>query len=140
MLEYILFHEKPFQLFIDWLKDNKVDSDTHIDEESYIIKISEDLPEDLLDEIDEKYEEFMDMNQDIVNDEEKENNDGYNMAGVVVTLNDGSISYADIDSNLLARVVSVITPEEFSHIVTAIADAVENPQPKTFCQRMREKG
>jgi len=39
---------------------------------------------------------------------------------------------------LLNRIVSVISPEEFGVVVDAIADAVENPQPKTYCQRVRE--
>ena len=138
MLDYILFNEKPYKLFIDWLKVNNISYETKIDEESYLIQVPENLKQDLLDSIDDKYEEFMDMNQDIVNEEEKQNHDGYNMAGIIVTLKDGSTSYADIDSNLLGRVVSVITPEEFGTIVDAIADAVENPQPKTYCQRMRE--
>lgn len=139
MLDYILFNEKPYQLFVDWLKEKNVACEVERDDENYVIKVSEDLDEDLLDEIDDKYEVFMDINQDIIDEEEKENNDGYNMAGVLVTLKDGSISYADIDSKLLGRVISVIAPEEFAEIVTAIADAVENPQSKTFCQRMREK-
>ena len=139
MLDYILFDEIPYQLFIDWLKAKDVTYEVERDEDNYVIKVSEDLDEDLLDDIDEKYDELMDMNQEIINEEEKENNDGYNMAGIVVTLKDGTISYADIDSNLLSRVVSVISPEELGEIVCAIADAVENPQPKTYCQRMREK-
>lgn len=138
MLDYILFNEKPFDLFISWLKANNVSYETKIDEESYVIQVPENLEEDLLDAIDDKYEEFMDMNQDIVNEEEKQNHDGYNMAGIIVTLKDGTTSYADIDSDLLNKIVSVITPQEFGVVVDAIADAVENPQPKTYCQRMRE--
>lgn len=139
MLDYVLFDEVPYKLFIDWLKSKSVTYAVERDEDNYIIKVSEDLDEDLLDDIDDKYEELMDMNQDIINESEKENNDGYNMAGVVVTLKDGTISYADIDSKLLSRVISVISPEELGEIVCAIADAVETPQPKTYCQRMREK-
>lgn len=135
MLEYILFHEKPFQLFIDWLQAKGISSDTEIEDDNYLIKIPEDLDDDLLDEVDEKYDALMDMNQQIVNDEEKENNQGYHMAGVVVTLKDGTVSYADVDPELLGRVISAISPEEFGEIVTAIADAVENPQPKACCQR-----
>ncbi|MCK4706537.1 MAG: hypothetical protein KAT90_13745 [Gammaproteobacteria bacterium] len=135
MLEYILFHEKPFQLFIDWLQAKGISSDTEIEDDNYLIKIPEDLDDDLLDEVDEKYDVLMDMNQQIVNDEEKENNQGYHMAGVVVTLKDGTVSYADVDPELLGRVISAISPEEFGEIVTAIADAVENPQPKACCQR-----
>ena len=138
MLDYILFNEKPYNLFIEWLKLNDISYETKIDEESYVIQVAENLKDDLLEAIDEKYEEFMDMNQDIVNAEEKEKHEGYNMAGIIVTLKDGTTSYADIDSELLSRVVSVISPEEFGTIVDAIAEAVENPQPKTYCQRMRE--
>ena len=135
MLEYILFHEKPFQLFIDWLRAKGISPDTEIEDDNYLIKIPEDLDDDLLDEVDEKYDALMDMNQKIVNDEEKENNQGYHMAGVVVTLKDGTVSYADVDPELLGRVISAISPEEFGEIVTAVADAVENPQPKECCNR-----
>lgn len=139
MLDYILFDEIPYQLFVDWLKGKGIAYESERDDENYVIKVSEDLDEDLLDDIDDKYDELMDMNQDIINEAEKENNDGYNMAGIVVTLQDGTTSYADIDSKLLSRVIGVISPEELGEIVCAIADAVENPQPKTYCQRMREK-
>lgn len=139
MLDYILFDKKLFQQFIDWLKAKDVTYEVEIDEDNYVIKVSEDLDEDLLDAIDDKYDEFMDMNQDLINDEESESNDGYHSAGVIVALKDGSISYADVDSNLLSRVVSVITPEELGQLVSAIADAVENPQPKTYCQRKRDE-
>ena len=55
-----------------------------------------------------------------------------------VTLKDGTISYADVDPKLLGRVMSAVSPEEFGEIVNAIANAVENPQPKAYCQRVRE--
>ena len=139
MLDYILFDKKLFQQFVDWLKAKDIVYEVEIDEDNYVIKISEDLDEDLLDAVDDKYDEFMDMNQDIINDEESETNDGYHSAGVIVTLKDGSISYADVDSSLLGRVVSVISAEELGELVCAIADAVENPQPKTYCQRKRDE-
>ena len=135
MLDYILFHEKPFKLFVDWLQSKGISPETEIDEDNYLIKIPEDLDDDLQDEVDEKYDALMDMNQQIVNDEEKENQQGRHMAGIVVTLKDGTVSYADVDPVLLGRVISAISPEEFGEIVTAIADAVENPQTKAYCQR-----
>ena len=135
MLDYILFHEKPFKLFVDWLQSKGISPETEIDEDNYLIKIPEDLDDDLQDEVDEKYDALMDMNQQIVNDEEKENQQGRHMAGIVVTLKDGTVSYADVDPVLLGRVISAISPEEFGEIVAAIADAVENPQAKAYCQR-----
>lgn len=138
MLEYILFHEKPFQLFIDWLKSKNVPFETEIDEDNHLIRIPEDIDDDLLNEVDERYDALMDMNQEIVDDEERENQQGHHMAGVVVTLKDGSVSYADIEPKLLGRVISTISPEEFGVIVAAIADAVESPQPQPYCQRTHQ--
>ncbi|MDA3868544.1 MAG: hypothetical protein PF589_01040 [Gammaproteobacteria bacterium] len=139
MLEYILFHIKPFQLFVDWLKTKEISFETEIDEDNYLIKIPEDIDDDLLDEVDEKYDAMMDMNQKIVEDQENEDQQGYHMAGIVVTLKDGTVSYADVDPGLLGRVMSAISPEEFGQIVATIADAVETPQPKSYCQRQREQ-
>lgn len=139
MFEYILFDEKPFQLFMLYLADKGIDAETEIDEgESYEIKIADDIDDDLLDAIEIKYEALMDMNQQIVNDEEKTNDVNYHMAALVVTLSNGEVSYADIDPDVMARIISIITPQELGDMVNSIADAVENPQPKSYCQRMRE--
>ncbi|MCK5262496.1 MAG: hypothetical protein KAJ92_02370 [Gammaproteobacteria bacterium] len=138
MLEYVLFHEKTFLLFVDWLKSKGVSPDVEIGDDTYEIKIPEDLDDELLDAVDEKYEALMDMSQQMTDDEEKENQQGYHMAGIVVTLKDGTVSYADVDPKLLGRVMSAISPEELGVIVSAIADAVEKPQPKAYCQRVRE--
>ncbi|MCK5001478.1 MAG: hypothetical protein KAS57_00530 [Gammaproteobacteria bacterium] len=138
MLEYVLFHEKTFLLFVDWLKSKGVSPDVEIGDDTYEIKIPEDLDDELLDAVDEKYEALMDMSQQMTDDEEKENQQGYHMAGIVVTLKNGTVSYADVDPKLLGRVMSAISPEELGVIVSAIADAVEKPQPKAYCQRVRE--
>lgn len=140
MYEYILFHEKPLQLFSDWLKEQGIAFETgkeHVDN-NYVVKLSADLDDDLIDEIEDQYDIYVEMSEQIVIQEDQENDAGYHMAGVVVTLKDGSISYADIDPDVMSRVIDAITPVEFTGIVNAIADAVENPQPKNFCQRFRE--
>ena len=62
MLDYVLFDEKPFQLFVDWLKTKGLQPEINIEEEQYEIRLPEDLDDDLLDEIDEQYDMFMDMN------------------------------------------------------------------------------
>ncbi len=139
MIEYVLFDKQPFDAFIEWLKARGVPHEFRIEDGNYEIDIPEDLDDDLSDAIDEQYEKCMDMNQELVEQQEREENDGYHMAGVLVTLKDGGISYADVDPRLLGRVMSAISPEEFGEIVNAIVDAVENPQPKTYCQRMRDQ-
>jgi hypothetical protein len=136
MLEYIFFHPVPTQLFVDWLHEQGVPTQSRQDEESYIIEIPDDLDEDLDNAIDTKYEALLEMNEEIMKEEHADEAE-YHMAGISVQLSDGRVSYADIDPKLLGRVMGCITPEEFSTIVDAIATAVENPQEQTYCQRRR---
>lgn len=136
MLEYVLFDKKPFQLFVDWLKEKGVACNVEMEEGNYLIQIPEDLDDDLLDSIEEKYDECMDMNEELLEAREE---DDYNMSGIIVTLKDASISYADVEPDLVNRILSVISAEELNDFVSAIADAVENPQSKSFCQRQREE-
>ncbi|MBI1422210.1 MAG: hypothetical protein GC149_02005 [Gammaproteobacteria bacterium] len=138
MLEFIFFHETPHRLFVDWLKEKGLAPESSIEDETFQVALPEDLDDALYDEIEEKYETFMEMNEEILR-EENADEAGYHMAGIAVHLKDGNVSYADIDPKLLGRVMGAITAEEFAIIVDAIVTAVENPQDRTFCQRQRDK-
>jgi len=139
MLEYVLFDKKPFQLFVDWLKEQGVACETEIEGDSYLIHVPEDLDDELMDAIEEKYDVCMDMNQELLEASVYDARDEYNMSGLIVTLKDGSVSHADVDPDLINRLLTAISADELGELVTAIADAVENPQPKSFCQRQREE-
>jgi hypothetical protein len=39
---------------------------------------------------------------------------------------------------LLNKVMQALDPRELGELVTAVVDAVENPDQRTFCQRMRD--
>ena len=138
MLEFIFFHKTPQGLFIDWLKEKGLDPEVSEEDEVYGVNLPEDIDDALYDEIEEQYESFMEMNEEIMK-EENLDEAGYHMAGIAVHLRDGNVSYADIDPRLLGRVMGAITPEEFATIVDAIVTAVENPQDRTFCQRQRDE-
>jgi len=138
MLEFIFFHKTPYGLFIDWLKEKGLEPGSSAADEAYEVYLPEDLDDDLYNEIEEKYEAFMEMNEEIMRQENADEAD-YHMAGIAVHLRDGNVSYADIDPELLGRLIGVITPEEFAIIVDAIVTAVENPQDRTYCQRQRDE-
>lgn len=138
MLEFIFFHKVPHGLFIDWLKDKGLEPQSSTEDEFFQVYLPEDIDDVLYEEVEEKYELLMELNEDILK-QENADEEGYHMAGIAVHLRDGSVSYADIDPKLLGRVMGAITPEEFAVIVDAIVTAVENPQDSTFCQRQRDK-
>lgn len=137
MLEFIFFHKSPHSQFIEWLRHKGLEPESSTTDEVYQVYLPEELDDSLYDEIEEKYDVLMEMNEEILR---KENADeaGYHMAGIAVHLRDGNVSYADIDPQLLGRIMGALTAEEFANVVEAIVTAVENPQDRTFCQRQRD--
>ena len=137
MLEFIFFHQIPHDLFIEWLKEKDLYPESTEEQETFTVSLPEDIADELYNEIEVKYEYFMEMNESILKQENADDAD-YHMAGIAVHLRDGNVSYADIDPKLLGRVMEAFTPEEFSIIVDAIVTAVEHPQQRTYCQRQRD--
>lgn len=69
MLEFIFFHKTPHGLFIDWLKEKGLEPESSAEDEAYMVYLPEDLDDKLYAEIEEKYESFMEMNEEIMNKE-----------------------------------------------------------------------
>ncbi|MCU7946006.1 MAG: hypothetical protein KZQ72_05085, partial [Candidatus Thiodiazotropha sp. (ex Cardiolucina cf. quadrata)] len=95
------------------------------------------LPEDLDDALDEKietyYDQMLTMNEALI--AEQEGMDHLHRAGVNVTLADGRVVQAEIELELMQRLLEAVSPVELGKFVNAIADAVENPDQRPFCQR-----
>lgn len=138
MLEYIFFHRQPFDAFVEYLNERGLAPETEVEEDSFEVRLPEDLDDDLAAEIEERYDAFMDMNRELFEQTQEQGADNYQAAGVVLNLKDGQAVYAHVDPALLARVMTVLSPQEFGEIVNAIVDAVEDPDTRTFCQRMRD--
>jgi len=138
MLEFVFFHPTPQQLFIDWLKGKKLQPEVHVEDEVYTVMLPEEIDDALYDAIEEKYEELLEMNEEIMITENADEEGYHHMAGISVQLKDGRTSYADIDPKRRGRGRACISPEAFATIVDAIVTAVENPQERTYCQRQRE--
>lgn len=139
MLQYIFFHEKPYQIFIDWLKQKDITAEGKNSSEGYEIRIPEEMDEALGDEIDDKYDELLDFNQELMAEDAGDDNTDYQMSAVLIELKDGRTTYADIDTRLMGRIMGVLSPEEFGEVVEAIANAVEDPQERSYCQRLRDE-
>lgn len=137
MIEYALFSKQPFDLFVGYLKEQGLSPQTRQEEDCLLVILPEDLESELHDRIDTEYDRLLTLNMNLVDADEAENS-GYHTAGIVVNLKDGHISYANVDPGHMARILEVLSPEDFGKVVTAIVDAVENPDPRTACQKMRD--
>lgn len=137
MLQYVFFHQQPFDLFIEFINARGVQGETTVDDMSYEISLSEDIEDKLIEEIDVEYDRLLDMNQQLMEDEGNTEQD-YVMAAIDVPLADGQVSQAFIEPELINRVMQVINAKEMGILVKAIVEAVENPDQRSFCQRVRD--
>lgn len=138
MLEYVFFHPTPFGQFIEFVQAIGLRPETVSGDETYEVHLPEDIDDAVSERIEERYDALMALNQALFESEQGEGADDYHAAGVVVNLNDGTAVYADVDPGVMARIMEVISAKEFGDVVNAIVDAVEAPDTRTFCQRMRD--
>jgi len=137
MLEYVLFHPKPFELFIAFLKENKLAIETDENDGIYEIRISEEINKSLSEEIEAEYDRLIALNQELFFAENPPTDENYRMASVMITLKNGDMTSAHLPPELLARVLDVIDEGEFHQIISAVVDAVENPDERSYCQKVR---
>ena len=135
MLEYVFFHARPFDEFVTYLQDLELQPETEADEDSWEVRLPEDIDDELSEKIEARYDQLMELNQELFDAEQPRD---YHAAGVVVNLGSGETVYAQVDPHLLGKIMGVLTPEEFGEVVNAIVDAVEHPDERTLCQRMRD--
>lgn len=139
MLEYVLFHKKPFELFVAYLKDQGISPQTEENGEIYEIRFLDNIDNELAEQIEEKYDQFISMNQEMFYAENKDSTENYRMASIMITLEDGTLTSADIRPELMAKTIEAIGEVELNEIVTAVVKAVENPDSRTFCEKFRSR-
>ena len=136
MNEYALFNKEPVELFTAFLRARGIDPEISRDDKSYTIAIPADLGDDLEDEIEDKYGELLMLNRDIFM---AENEDESLVASIGVKRRDGNLSQAFVDPDVLGKILGVVTADEFDEVVASVVMAVEDPDDRSFCDRVREK-
>ena len=99
----------------------------------FTVSISDDCELDMIEKIEDYYDEMMDLNETLVSAEE--GHAEIKNAGISVNLSDGSVVLADVNPNLIYKLSTALSPEEIMELVNAIADAVENPDTRPLCKR-----
>ncbi|MEJ1296668.1 MAG: hypothetical protein RPU64_13515 [Candidatus Sedimenticola sp. (ex Thyasira tokunagai)] len=137
MLEYIFFDQRPWTLFDKFLKEKGLEPESVHEEQGYLVSIPDDTDDDLMESIEAYYDEMLDMNESLFLEQQGEGQ--VHAAGVSVSLSDGRSVDAMVDPELLNRMLEVVSTDELGRFVTAIVDAVENPDDRPFCRRHRDE-
>ncbi len=137
MLEFVLFHQKPVQLFESFLKDLQILPTICEDDGIFMITIPDNMSDETSDKVENYYDELMAMNKELFFAEHDATRDNYQMATVMVTLEDGQTSSAHVRPELINQILDAISEEEMHEFVAAIAKAVEHPDERSYCQKVR---
>ena len=136
-LEYIFFHQQQYQKFKQFLESRNIEMlKEGIDEtdvEGFVIHIQDNLDDEISEEIEDFYDEMMDFSETLVADESEDNESS--RVGLNVTLMDGRSVLAEVEPDVLNRILTVVSHQELGNLVDAIADAVENPDQRPLCKR-----
>ena len=136
MIEYLFFNTEISLKFIALLKQKGVaweeaKEDVH---ESIIIKVSEDIGDELWDELDEDYDDLSEKDQLLLEASMKDDND-VSTAGIYIQLKGGKQTVANINPDVMNRMLKVINMEEFNEFIEVIVNSVEEPDDTAICQR-----
>lgn len=142
MLEYIFFNRKTYDLFKKSAISSGINAETDCNEECFTVRLPEEMDEDVIEKLEDYYDELMDLDQMLTEQalsEQTDSSDTLHVAGITIQLKDGRNVYASIDPELLNRVLKNISPDELNILVSAITEAVENPDERSFCQRQENE-
>ena len=135
MIEYIFFHQKPYDLFCLFLSNKGIPFEKNKDEtdvEGLLVILADDLAEDISDKIEGYYDELLEMDEALLVENP---NDTIDQAGLAVTLNNGESTFASINPDVLNRILTVVSSDEVAEFIDAIVNAVEQPDQRPLCKR-----
>jgi hypothetical protein len=135
MLEYVFFNKQPCSTFASHIKSMGIDVNVNEDDGSFIVTLSEDIDDELLESFEQLYDELIDLDRDIEEQKLDDTPDNLHTAGITVELKDGSTVYAEISPLLLSKLLQCIDLQELNTLVGAIANAVEDKDQRSLCQR-----
>jgi hypothetical protein len=136
VLEYLFFTRPVADQFIGRLQERGLDYIEEIEpvQEAIVLKVSEGVGDDLWDELDEWYDELSVEDQALL-ESGMEDETARSTAGIYLQLAGGKQTIAQVDPEVMNRMLSVVSLDEFNTFVDTIVRSVESPDDSAICQR-----
>lgn len=137
-MDYVFFHESLRDEFVAAAAGHGVSctlsNDPSADEDvpALLVTISDDLADDVLDALEQRYDELMDEQSLIVAETE-----GWlekRVAGVTVTLDDGTVRTIRLPPDLANRLLGAFSVEEIHDLVSAVARSLAGREEPRLCR------
>jgi len=136
MLEYLFFNQSVADKFVAFLKTKNLLWELNIDPmlESIVVKTSEDIEDELWDELDDFHESLGEEDQKLLENALEDTEEETNAAGIYIQLANGKQTVAQINPEIMNRMLGVISMDEFNEFVETIVSSVENPDDSPICK------
>ena len=135
MLEYIFFNKKTYRLFEKSAISSGITTIVYCQNDYFTVRLAEDSDEDILEKLEDYYDELMDMDRLLAEQQQDDESGNISTAGITIQLKDGRNVYASVSPDLLNKVMQSISVDELNTLVCAITEAVEDPDERGLCQR-----
>ncbi len=139
MLEFIFFHQNICKSFTDFIAELGIEYQVEDDDETITVSVSEDVDDDLIEQVEDEYDRLLDLSRDQTDSEEGESGKNYQKASLLISLKNGEKSYAHVDMDIINRMLRTISTDELNQLIEAVADAVENPDNRSYCQIIKDE-
>ncbi len=136
VLEYLFFTESVANKFIKELQARELEFDKEIEsvQGGIVLKVSEGVDDDLWDELDDLYDELSIEDQASL-EEGLEDEGSKSAAGIYLQLAGGKQTLAQVNPDVMNRILSVISMDELNQFVDVIVRSVEEPDDSPICQQ-----
>lgn len=136
MLEYLFFNTIFAQKFILILEQHSLPYQQQIEsvQDSILITTPEDLDDQLWDTIDDAYDDLSEQDQQLLQSKLDDDNK-VNAAGIYIQLKNDQQTIANIDPDVMNRMLEKISMDEFNAFIEAIVSAVEAPDNTPICEQ-----
>lgn len=135
-LEYLFFTEQMAEAFKKALLEHELEftQETEPVQGGIVLKTPEPEDDELWDELDDLYDELSAQDQALL-EEGIEDAEAKSTAGIYLQLQGGNQTVAQIDPDVMNRMLGVISMDEFNTFVDTIVQSVENPDDSPICKR-----
>ena len=140
LMEYMFFDEELAKRFMAYCQGKGAVCElesalTHTDDDSFTIKITEAMSEELTDEIEERYSDMLFGEQAAQIEGNSEEGALADACGVQVQLQSGEFTMVAIHPEIMNKILSVLTVDELQQFLSQVAEDIENPKNGPICAR-----
>lgn len=136
VLEYLFFTPQIADKFILALREHNLEYQRDIEpvQEAIVLKISEGVDDNLWDELDELYDDLSTEDQAIL-EAGLDDENSTSAAGIYLQLAGGKQTLAQVNPDVMNRILSVISMDELNSFIDTIVRSVETPDDSPICKR-----